>query len=684
MEREEQLLQTNFKATDIGRLIEDLKCGVLERQINASYALGKLRASQAIPALLSLFPISSTPLKIAIANAIGQIGDDSISDTLASFYLGSFELKFEIISALEKIGGKSALKCLQKLYTIEKISELKRRIVWASGSIGDPSILPWFESVIKENDSELLIMSLKSALKIDAGWTIDKIRKLLISSDTLTKTLVLQSLPEIPDFPIQGISGELLDIFNDEKKELANTAAACLALIGDNESVRKLRGALNSDDPLLVRRIMIGIRRVGDTDACDELIPLLESPNRYIREDAVETIYKLSEAPIFEKIFHLLDSQYIETRSLIIRLLGKLEVADINSKNAVEHRINLEKSEDIIGNIFASLSVVSDQTETERLVTKAFDYEISQRFKIILGIQNLANRKSMAFLHSLFQKDNSEKIRAMIIATMGLIGSPQDVHIVKCGLEDKDPRVRANAIESLDLISSDDEAVEFVVPFLQDFNNRVKANAAMYLWNKGGLRMLSLLEKMLKENPDHWHRASAAYALGEIGNLQAQRILLENILDDESVVRTNIIRALGKIGDKSCIPIIIERFHLEVPQVREQILIALSILGGKETHQLLLNTINSPDIKLRNTALDALKKNGDSTIIPELSKLIHKIDDPSIISGCIDLLGVIGDEQALPILKEFLENDDLDIQTRASNAYALVENRIEQKNMARR
>lgn len=674
--RKEKPLRTENRTADVGRLLEELKGGVLIRQMEACKSLGRLRATQALPPLFSLFSIAPAPLKTSIIKAVGQIGDASSVDHLEKMYADPFELKLEVINALKKIGGPS-ISVLQELFKRESVPELKRQIVAACSVSQDTAVLQWLNDIMRSGDPELVMACLKTGMKIDPGWVIDRMRQLLVSGDTHIRLTILHLLPEVPDFPSSALTGELLQLLASPDQNVRNEAASCLALTGDREAMRRLRPSLLSDDPYLVRKILSGIRRVSDTEASDEVTHLLKVQDKQLRQDAADTLYQLADTATFNKIFPLLDSEFFEARTLIVRLFGKLEIEDINQRQAIEALLDIERNEQLIAQIYAVLTMIPDEHYTDGLIEKVCNCDISLRFKIIYEIQMAANPKSMIFLARLFEKEANEKVRAMIIATMGLIGTADDVPLISPGLEDEDPRVRANAIESLDMVSSDEAVIELIVPYLQDFNNRVKANAAMSLWNRGGLRMLALLEKMLHENPDRWHRASAAYALGEIGNLQAQKVLIDCLDDSESVVRSNIIKALGKIGDRSCVPVIMGRFSTELPEVREDILVALADLGGIEAQQLFLNTLVSGDRELRNTALHSLQKTADVSVVPDLINLLHSTSDPDILTAIIELLGSIGDERALPQLMRFFEHDDFEIQTKACDSYAAIEKRIQ-------
>ena len=94
---------------------------------------------------------------------------------------------------------------------------------------------------------------------------------------------------------------------------------------------------------------------------------------------------------------------------------------------------------------------------------------------------------------------------------------------------------------------------------LSDPNDRVRVNAAIALWEINDQSVISSLEKMTREKTK-WIKASAAFALGEIGSPEGTQMLIDLLGDQEDVVYKNALEGLAKIGDsRGLIPILKER-----------------------------------------------------------------------------------------------------------------------------
>jgi HEAT repeat protein len=113
-------------------------------------------------------------------------------------------------------------------------------------------------------------------------------------------------------------------------------------------------------------------------------------------------------------------------------------------------------------------------------------------------IQNLAHKQMVIETVNNTLKDNSPEIRAQSAEVLGVIGSHTEVPNLINALNDSDPHVRLNATKALAKIGDE---------------NAIPA-----------------LCKLLSEDPNDGIRASAASALGRIGNDTTQ-----NLADDSDI-----------------------------------------------------------------------------------------------------------------------------------------------------
>lgn len=115
-----------------------------------------------------------------------------------------------------------------------------------------------------------------------------------------------------------------------------------------------------------------------------------------------------------------------------------------------------------------------------------------------------------------------------------------------------DPRLRARAdsVEVIEEIFKDSpRASEMLRPFLDDKDNRTRANAAKAYYHYDPEKAIVVLRDMASDE-DKWMRLSAAWALGEIKDTATGKVL-EQLLDDSDIqvknkARLSLEKILGK------------------------------------------------------------------------------------------------------------------------------------------
>jgi hypothetical protein len=116
---------------------------------------------------------------------------------------------------------------------------------------------------------------------------------------------------------------------------------------------------------------------------------------------------------------------------------------------------------------------------------------------------------------------------------------------VRQRLSDPDPRIRANAVEALWSVDSA-EARSLLHFALADGHNRVVANALLGLYYLGDCTALTELAKFAGDE-SAVTRASAAWAMGETGDIRFQEILRRMLSDSDPIARKRALSALSRL-----------------------------------------------------------------------------------------------------------------------------------------
>lgn len=155
-------------------------------------------------------------------------------------------------------------------------------------------------------------------------------------------------------------------------------------------------------------------------------------------------------------------------------------------------------------------------------------------------------------LTNLYEKTDSDKIKATVVSAFGDISSPGSLQFLEQALDDNDSRVRANAIMAIKKLSNNhklpDSVVNKIRKLATDSDHRVRADSIQALWGLGDTERLADVKAMLMSEKET-NRSSGAYLCGKL-KLTALVANLESLTADDSwSVRKMAALALLAIGE---------------------------------------------------------------------------------------------------------------------------------------
>lgn len=219
-------------------------------------------------------------------------------------------------------------------------------------------------------------------------------------------------------------------------------------------------------------------------------------------------------------------------------------------------------------------------------------------------------------------------------------------------LEMDDGRRQWLVQELLDL-AEDNVELNFDAVFfigLADRDAGVRRAAIQGLWEHEGRDLIDALVGLLEGDPDAAVRAEAALALGRFV-LQAEFDTLRS--PDAERVDGALRRAYSNTG--------------ETLEVRARALESVGARSAGWAHDLIQQAFESPERRLRISAVHAMGRSCDSSW---LSTLIAELEseDPEMRYEAASACGAIADREATPHLMRLLHDDDREVQEAAIGA----------------
>jgi HEAT repeat protein len=120
---------------------------------------------------------------------------------------------------------------------------------------------------------------------------------------------------------------------------------------------------------------------------------------------------------------------------------------------------------------------------------------------------------------------------------------------------------------------------------------------------------------------------------------------------------------LGRIGKEQAFPYLQKTFNHPEPRVRREAVQALGLIGGPKAVGLLIKALNDLDDRIRPMAAINLGKVGKTAGLASLLEIVQSKEfpkkDPTEVKAFFDAIGMVGSNEATPVLQEILERKSL-------------------------
>lgn len=437
--------------------------------------------------------------------------------------------------------------------------------------------------MLEEEDYSFLLAEEASELVVADPATLQRLKKKLDESTSHEMRIFMTQL-------IAQVGGvESLSILVPALKatEEARTRAAMLNILAAanlrGDKTRELYLSFLSDSNAQVRQVAAsGLEQLlGAKDPWfqEQLISMVNDPDAQVSLYALQSLATTGEFYKFgvavEKLNQLLNSDLVEDKKNAIDTLGK---------------ISLPQS---IEQILAFLQNENDQLRLEAIL------ELENQ---ALPTGNVLSAKILENIRPLAQ-DPVARIRQAVLQVMGKYKNKEDYPALVSSMGDKNPQVRAMAVDVLVDIGKD------VIPLIQ---NELK--------NPDSLTQNMAAVALSRIQPRQFATLIEVKVSGNLGNIY-QNIGLEqalSIYDKYSSVRV-LLAALQEINREQI----------------DEILYLLSAIHTSETLKIVKDSLDSELPSTRNLALEAL----ESLTSPKLAALIASLFEPSMATTQLFQLG---------------------------------------------
>ena len=226
-----------------------------------------------------------------------------------------------------------------------------------------------------------------------------------------------------------------------------------------------------------------------------------------------------------------------------------------NVKPLIEKRLSTMEE----NNEFNPISVaVHEKTELDLFVLDKHltseDFHV--RLDAVAACGELDYKAALPKLLELLEKEEHPWVISKLTKVLGPIGGARVIEKLLPFLEHQDDRIRANTVEGLDLVDSEDK-YPHLMRMLDDKSNRVRANALKALRSLGGAKFIELIRKMINSGKVET-RKSVLFVLQSMRNTFARDSLVTLLNDRDLAIQLDAAKMLSRFLDLTVVDALTE------------------------------------------------------------------------------------------------------------------------------
>jgi HEAT repeat protein len=688
----------------------------------ASRTLGIFGDTQAIPTLIQCLQDEDIDVSIDAADALGRIGEPSVVPALLESFTHdpNGEVKTAVVEALGKIEGKDVIAPL-----LEVVKSCPNNIAWDDGNqwnvwwdmqleavkaLGRKRVteaVPILSAILTDEENQDIESEVLAALALIGGEG----EKVLIQR--LTQGIPRERRRAATALGLShGAAARkaLAQAMNDKAEDVR---VAAIYSLGKQNAVNyidiMLRFLKDSDPEMRCAAIDVTVALSANQENADimreKLVPLLSDPNPIVRAATLKALSGIEDIPqeTLVPIRQCLSDSYgaiISAASLLLARLGDHTIL----LTLLQILSNQERDVVLRSQVATALGILGDMEALNILTWAVGDEEQSVRLAALNALMQLekhqvsleSGAKAVPTKEQTNKQQQRTPLDVVIAALKGEIGAK---------LEGADSLPKDNAIpESMKASASTDK--EVFNSSVEQTKNTITSSSSNKILNSPVEQSATVLDSD-SENPSN----SSDKALNppveveqvEIADVQAQTTPDDNqpLSTLEAIARDNEEAAMGKQTDA---PTFLQNTEDFSPDIQEYMTIAhdniqlgerlfvskkwdvatdvrhlsARILGNsdrEEAIKALIEMLNDDDPILRREATISLRHIAQRS--PESKELANafgglvthlKMEEAEMRLACVRTLGYLGNESAIPVLFDCVQDEEASVRTQAIHA----------------
>lgn len=547
------------------------------------------------------------------------------------FWLNDFETSHRVaaIELLSRTKNKQAVIPITRALR-DFEPEVRIAALEALGRMKAKEALTAITARLDDESVKVRIAAVKVLEAIPHTRTVISLMGKLSDPANKVRKMVIETLGKLGD---PRSTPTVLRALKDPAEEIRQAAARALGNLAYTEGVPALIELLNNSSSVAVQRASAAaLAQIGTKEAAAALVKTLVNPQkRSIATANIKILGKTAVPSLISRLKHT-NLQPAEVRAIVSILAS---IGDHRASKVLIAELGRQRIDDT--SIVEALATCSDSSALIPLM-KYFDKTKSDELKlrILTALEPLIDERATAPMIKKLSIDNVT-LRTKIVRILGRLKAKKAVPKIIGFLDNENANLQAASLRALGLIG-DPKAEKAIEPFLSSVNQTIRLEAADAMGRVANPKNAARFMKRL-ENETTWTAKTRAAYLRTIGTLlrrEPNRVVLAKLgkwagsqPHDLSLPAIEAIQAARSRDSATVLWNLLKDRNIS----KEKKIKIVSILGdtySKKFLPLLLEFLRNDDVMIASAAAWSLGKLGDVSALPHLVSAWKTAEHPAL------------------------------------------------------
>ena len=447
----------------VASLVRALSDSTAAVRKEAAEALGRLKATAAVPGLIRGLNDEDASVRQTLVRALARIGDNRAADGLiAALNDPSRQVRNYAAEALGRLGIRRAAPALVTLMKDEH-PEIRRQAISQLWRLRDTSSVDAIGRLVSDTSAAVRRTAVSTLGRFRQASSYAVLTRALSDGEPAVRAQAISSLARLRD---PRAYQAFVSVLNDDSPDVRNAAVRALGAVKDSTAVPGLIQALGDDEEKVRLSAVNALREFDDARTLGPYTSLLSDPSAEVRVAAARGLGELDDDAVIAPLTSA--AQRDSVPGVRRAALGGL--ARFYRPTVVAPMMAALSDDESAVRITAARAI--------RRLAEFHRGRRAQAHNSYAGMVDALPRAVPALIATIDHDDSD--VREAVARTLGYLRDARAVEPLIKALQDGASDVRKEAINALGRIH-DERAIDPIIELLQDADSEVRRTAVRTL-----------------------------------------------------------------------------------------------------------------------------------------------------------------------------------------------------------